>query len=60
MVLGSCQTDESINREKYHQNLLSYAIPFEKQLQQHKNDPKHTINAVKAYLDSKTHKHCQL
>ena len=49
-----------MNAEKYRQVLIHHAIPTGKRLIgngfifQHDNDPKHTANAVKSYLERKT------
>ena len=52
--------DGIIYAEKYRQVLIHHAIPSGKRLIengfifQHDNDPKHTANAVKSYLERKT------
>ena len=55
------QIDGITNAEKYRQVLIHYAIPSGSvrlgtvlEVFQYHNDPKHTANAVKSYLEGKT------
>ena len=59
-VGDTVQIDGIMNAEKYRHVLIHHAIPSGKGLSgngfifQHDDDPKHTANAVKSYLERKT------
>lgn len=59
-VWNLVKIDGIMNTEKYHQIFIHHAIPSAKCLIgscfifQYDNDPKHTANTIKAYLDRKT------